>query len=519
MKQRGTIVIFMLIVCISALLMFGMLTRGHSWGDDFSGYIMQARSITEGTPRAFVESNRFSVEQSSKPIGPTAYPWGFPVLLAPFYALFGLNPLALKAVGVISYLLFLVVLWLAFHRDHSTPWFFCFVCLFAFNPTLLAFSNHILSDLPFLVVSTVSVSLIRDIVVNDRRFISRLWDLILLGIGMASASLIRTNGYLLVITLGLSHLVSYLQKHPCNEQPHGRGEAHHPWGRSFFPRGVSVKQTALLLAPYIVFLSSVTIWELFFPAGGASHVSHLKSISLRMIIKHLAYYLYLPSEFFSGAPYRVLLYGASIPFAVAGAVRRYRSDYPAIIYMALTLLLYIFWPYGQKKQGLRFLFPILPFYVSFACSGLEAFGDGMTAVKGVIRKVLSYAPVVLVVLLFVRTDVRAVYWNYLTHGEIASGPFAPTSQEMFSFVVNHTEADSIVVFFKPRVMRLMTGRQSIMIDRAEQLSRGDYLCLYLREDAYNQVSDGDVERLLVREAAQIVYKNDDFKVYRMIKTR
>lgn len=515
MKQRGTIVIFILIVCISGLLMFGRLTRGHNWGGDFSAYIMQAKSITEGAPRAFIESNRFTIWQSSRMIGPTAYPWGFPILLAPFYATFGLNPLALKAV-VISYLLFLVVLWFGFRRDHTTPGFLCLVCLFGLNPTFLAFSNNILSDLPFLLISTVCVLLIREIIVKDHCIISRRADLILLGVGIAFAFTIRTNGILLIVTLGLSHVISYLQKQSLNEPSHNTGWGYNLLGSFFFPKHPSVKPITLLLNPYVVFFCSVIIWRLFLPEGGTSRLIHWKDISARMVINNMSYYFDLASRFFSGAPYSRFFYVASIFLAIAGAIRRYRSDYPAIIYMALTVLLYSFYP---GRQGLRFLFPIFPFYLSFAVSGLEAFGDGMTGVWSRIWKVLSCCAVILVMLFFVGNDLRSVYRNYVKHGETASGPFAPASQEMFCFITNHIEADAVVVFFKPRVMRLMTGRKSIMVDRAEQLSRGDYLCLYLRKSAYNQVQDGKVEHLLARGAVRLEYENDDFKVYRITKVR
>ncbi len=512
MKQRGILAVFILIVSVSGLLLVGSLTRDHNWGGDFASYIMQAKSIIAAEPRAFVESNHVTIEQSSRLLGPSVYPWGFPMLLVPFYAFFGLNLLALKSVGVISYLLFLVVFWFAFRRAHSTSWFLCLTCLFAFNPTLLAFSKNILSDLPFLLVSTVCVSLIQKIVVQNRRIISRFLDLVLIGIAIVSAFLIRTNGVLLLITLGLSQVISCLQKQAYNEQPHITGEANDLRKHSFFFGGTSIKFLTVQLVPYVVFFCFVLIWKLFFPGGGMSYISHLENISVGMIKNNLSYYLELPYKFFSGVPHGYLLYGASIPLAVAGAVRRCRSDYPAIIYIALTLLLYIIWP---ATQGIRFLFPILPFYMSFVCSGLEGFCRGKTAVERGFRKMLSHASVVFVILFFFLNALRATDWknNKITE----HGPFAQTSQEMFSFIVNHTEPESTIVFLKPRVMKLMTGRQSIMIDKAELLSRGDYLCLYLRRGAESQVSNDEVEHLLVQGTARAVYTNNDFKVYSMNK--
>ena len=72
MSHRGLNAIFALLICVSAVLMLGNLTQGHNWGGDFAAYIMQAKSLTELDPAAFVESNRFTVEQSSHPRGPIA---------------------------------------------------------------------------------------------------------------------------------------------------------------------------------------------------------------------------------------------------------------------------------------------------------------------------------------------------------------------------------------------------------------------------------------------------------------
>ena len=84
-------VIFFLILLVSGSLLIGTITQGHIWGGDFAAYIMQANSIVEGNMQAYIDLNRFTIEQSSWPMGPIAYPWGFPLLLTPIYALFDNN--------------------------------------------------------------------------------------------------------------------------------------------------------------------------------------------------------------------------------------------------------------------------------------------------------------------------------------------------------------------------------------------------------------------------------------------
>ena len=512
-KKANTLVPFLLIVGVGGVLLYGTLTSGHNWGDDFALYIMQAKSLTEAAPHGFIEANRFTVEQSSYPIGPIAAPWGFPVLLAPFYAVFGLNMIALKAVGMLSYVLFLVLLWFGFRRVHSPFWFLCLVCLFALSPQLLGFSNNILTDLPFLLFSTLGLVLIGALVIEERILISRLWDSVIIGIVIAAAFFVRTNGILLLVSLGFSQLISYVQWQLQEYRRNVKDE----WSLTSLITplsvgSVSVKSLLVHLVPYAVFFCLVVVWKLALPGVEESQLSSLKSISMEILKSNLRYYLALPSEFFYGVPSPNLMYAASIPFVVAGMIRRRRSDYHMMVYMVLTLLLYVIYP---ATQGLRYLYPVLPFYVSFVLSGLEALQGSRIVVEKRFRKLLCYVPVVLVIFYFGLQSVHNVYENISQDRETSYGPFAETSKSMFSFIAEHTEEESTVIFFKPRVMRLMTNHKAIMINKAEELSRGDYLCMYLRSGAYDQVSAPVVEELLGEGTAQLVYENSDFKVYRL----
>ncbi len=196
-----------LIVTISAVLIFGGLTTGHDWGGDFSAYIMQSKSIVEEQTSEFIEENRFTINESSSSMGPVAYPWGFPLMLAPFYAIFGLNIFALKFVGFICFLLFLLVLWWGFKRYHTHYWRIILVSLFAFNPIFILFINNVISDIPFLLTSTLSVLLIGRLVINKQKLISPFFDQVLLGALIASSYFIRTNGILLLITLGINNKI------------------------------------------------------------------------------------------------------------------------------------------------------------------------------------------------------------------------------------------------------------------------------------------------------------------------
>jgi hypothetical protein len=517
MKKRLTPVLPTLVIIITALLLWSGLTNGHDWGDDFSAYIMQAKSITEGKPSEFIEANRFTIEQSPL-IGPVAYPWGFPVLLAPFYALFGLNMIALKSVGVVCFLLFLFLLWSGFRKCHSDFWRLVLLCLFAINPTLLRFMNNIVSDIPFLLVSTFGVLLIGRLVIERRRLISPACDQLLIGAAIAAAFFIRANGILLLITLGITQFIVLIRS------VYGPDAAHKPFVaglmRLFSTKHAAVRHLGLNILPYVSFVSFVLAWQALLPEGD-SFYARMGWVSMGVIKYHAHYYVDLPALFFDGVPDISLLYGASIPLAIAGAISRYRSDYHMIVYVILTFLLYILYPaqlrdfgsYSLSVLALRFLFPILPFYMSFVLSSLEKYEGGIVEPDRLLRKVICIFPIVLVLLYFGKQSVSDAFGNLMRNRASFSGPFVETSMSMFSYIKDNTKSESAVVFFKPRAMRMMTGRRSLMINKVGELWRGDYLCLYQHND--DQISPDDVRCLTEKETIQPVYKNRDFVVYRL----
>ena len=525
MKKINPPALFVIILGITAIILFCTLTNGHDWGDDFSSYIMQAKSITEFSPHSFIEINHFSVD----PYGSIVPPWGFPVLLAPLYAVFGMNMIALKLLGVISFLFFIVLLWFGFRKYHSPVFLLCFVCLFSLNPTMLSFSDQILTDLPFLALSTAIVLLIGRLVIEKRNLISPVYDYILLGIIIACAFIIRANGLLLLITLAITQFITLAIKLSKENYPKGQYSKYFRnfLSEKYFP----LKSISINLLPYVSFFFFVMFVNAILPRGNAL-ITSVNNISIDVIKQYLGYYIYSPSYFFIGVPYYHIFYFISIPIAIAGIWKRYRSDYHAIVYIILTFVLYLIFP---SISGLRYLFPILPFYYSFVITGLETFQGGKTNIEREFRKWVCLIPILIVLTYFGVYSAGNAYLNIINNRETFFGPYTKESQDMFSFIKSNTEKESTIVFFKPRLMRMMTNRKSLMITTKQDITRGDYLCLhfisqkrdkvslYKMEEllklnfiiARNQVSPDVVADLLKQKAALLIYENSEFKVYKL----
>jgi hypothetical protein len=150
---------------------------------------------------------------------------------------------------------------------------------------------------------------------------------------------------------------------------------------------------------------------------------------------------------------------------------------------------------------------------------MELFGDGSTKVENLIRKVIVILPVITIIIFFLNRDLRTFVNRMSTRGEITYGPFAALSQDMFSYIENNTEPESVIVFMKPRLMNFLTDRQSIRITNDDDLSPGDYLVFYTRDEFLTkfQIDEVVADRLSKQGTLSIEYENQDFIVYRINK--
>ena len=483
-----------LIVMSSAALTVAMLTNGHDWGDDFAGHIIQASGLLHGTAREAVAHIASIMEGSSRSYAPVAYPWGFPALLALFYqGCGGLNIFCLKLINIPLFALFLLAFFLLLIRRLPLVDSALVLSVLAFSPVLLPFHNNVLPDLAFLAFSTLSLLLIENIIVRPGRPEGSPLANVYLGFVLFATYALRINGILLIPALFFTQAIVYARRHV-------RGTA---WKRLLPAAAI----------PYVVFGLLALALKMLLPGGEASYFSHFRPLTVEGLSLNLSTYFALPIEFFYAIPHPDILYGALLPFVIAGIVLHLAEDVHALIYVGLTLLLLIVWP---EQQGLRYMFPILPFGVYYSYRGMRAtasaFSDSYRRSGEHLTRVCWMA----ILLMFVVASFGVARANLVRGGAPEDGPFDAPSGELFAWISTHTAPESVVIFAKPRVMRLMTERDALLIDTCDQLSRGTYVVIRRTGDLANQVQPGEVATcnpLLERTPA---FENQTFAVYRML---
>ena len=483
--SKRSLLILALIVLASSTLSFFMLTRGHLWWDDFASYVMQAKSILSWTMADFIRHNAFTVQNSSYPPGPVAYPWGFPLLLAPVYTVFGLNPLALKLVSVAFYAVFLVAFYFLARTRLTETESLLLTGVLSVIPTLLAANDLIQSDIPFLAFSTVSL------VLADRFSRSaKSPDFatgIALGTAMFMAFFLRTTGILLLAPLGISLLIDSWPGWPA-----------------------ALKKAAL---PALTFGILLALQLVLFPGGQDSYFSHFSMLTPQRLLDNALYYLWLPSWTFDQIPGGVVVYPILAVFLLVSLFTNLRRDAALHAYSLLTMLLFIVWP---ERQGLRFIYPVLPFLFISAFDGMKLVSARLkTDWQKPARWIVSgFWGFVLIVALIVSAD--SAYAN-VSGGREINGPFDSYSNQMFSFIREKTPADSVIIFMRPRALRLFTEHDSFMTENCADLVKGNYIAIHEKMGDVGQIAPEQVSSCNPLVTLDVVFNNKRFTVYKIQK--
>jgi hypothetical protein len=468
-------------VLISSTLSFFLLTRGHVWPDDFAGYLLQARSLLAGNMGDFILHNNFTIQNSSYPPGPVAYPWGFPLLLAPVYALFGLNPLWLKLVEIIFYAVFLVSFFFLAQTRLPQSEALLLGGVFSVLPAMLAANDLIQSDIPFLACSTLSLVLMQKL---PRGKIG--WGLAS-GVSIFMSFSLRTNGILLLAPLLI-----------CLWQAFG-ADWQHMWKKA--------------VTPLLVFGGMLLIQAILLPGGQETYFSHFSMFTLPRLWENVQYYAWLPGLVFERLPGWNVLYFILLVFLAIGLSQHARRDAFLYIYGLLTLLLFIVWP---EHQGLRFVYPLLPVLFIGALDGMLLTIGWLKAgwQKNALFIVRGYWGLILVAGLFVSASSA---YNNMAHARDINGPFDLYSKQMYNFIREQTPAKSIIIFMRPRALRLFTDRDAFMTENCEDLDKGDYVALHEKVGDIGQISPDLVTTCNPSVRLEEVFNNKRFSIYKILK--
>lgn len=477
--------LLLIIVILSIILGSSILTRGHHWGDDFAWYILQAKSIVDGTIDEFIETSAFTNTQSSTHVGPLAYPWGYPLILMPAYLIRGIHPLILKLPGLFFYAAFLVCLYVWMTSRTSRTESLLMVSLFAFNPLLLFFLDQILSDIPFLFFSTLTLYLM------TRDGQRSLFLHAAIGAVAFFTAFLRATGILLLACFLLVEFLSLVKQ-----------------------RRDSARAKEIILGSFITGVTFVGLWGvnlLLFPSGEESYLAQYAGLSIEQVRAFAVSYFNVFGLFFGETKGWLYLYYALVPFFLIGVWLRWRREPVPVIFFVFWMIVHITYPYWQ---GPRYIFALLPLFIYFTFAGMKFILEKVSAAKPHIGKLAFHGFWSLIIVSFLLNSSAEAYAN-LQRDRAINGPFDSYSKEVYKYISEETPDDSIVVFFKPRVMKMMADRDSIMSTECDRILKGDYLVLSRKVGENQQITPDEIDSCNL--PLNQVLKNNRFIVYEVQK--
>ncbi len=489
--QHISTCLLFLILITNFIMVLSSFTHGHGWGDDFASYILQAKSILSRSTADFYQRNSYTILNSSIILGPVAYPWGYPLILSPVYAVFGLNRIALKLPNAIFFILFLVIFDRLLKKRISDAGRILIIAILAFNPYFLSFQNQVLSDIPFLFFSTFSIFLIDLFYFSQNRMKNVLIKYIILGFSIFFSTFVRTIGITLLPTLLVIQFF-FVRKNWNQERN-------------------KISQILIQSIPYLSFIFFWIISSLIFPKGESSYLLSISSKDLFGIFKgNLLYYFFLISEILPFGLWNLNFYSMLLLFMVVGLICTLRKDYLFFVFSMFQLTVALFWP---TKIGPRMIFSIIPFFFYDSLIGMECCISWLKKpLQKYIQIIGSIFWIVLLILSF--KESLAIVKERRMNLQKLSEPFDAISGDMFNFIRGNTPEDSIIVFFKPRAMHLMTDRNAVAIDNCSDLSKGNFLVM-IHQNYNGQISQNNLDTCGIEK--KLVYDNREFSVYELIK--
>lgn len=483
------------LVAVAALAV-ALHRDGLGWGDDSTLYLRQAQSLVDGNVGQVIADNHFDVANAAKPgFSPHVYPWGWPILLAPFLRWWGLDTARLKLVEVACLCGFLGVFHSVVRRrtgDGAGRW--VALGIVAAIGTTLAYLQHtdeLLSEFPYMFAvaltlwwldrcrrdGTLEAPLDRPLDQAGRN------RLIVLGLLAVVAFEIRREGLAMVVAIAATHLVE------------SRGR----WRRL---------DRRAIATPYVSFVVGVLALQALLPsalapeyAGSGLHQTWRKL--------HGSFRVAFGEQLGLDHLHGIALV-AVLALVVGGVVLRLATnaadDIGLVVFATVSMTIVGMIPAVAD----RYLLAVTPFAVYFAAQAIAAVrlprDTGRWAAVG------ALGAMTLLHVTKLPDPVRAIQ-HANESGTVQDGPLTAYAQAGFDAVRHHTHESDVVAFFKARSMTFFTGRRAVQSSDLQVLRERSDFFLARRHSGFSQPLVSDVDAAAMGWVS--VWSSDQWQLWRL----
>ena len=471
------------------------IDSGHNWGPDFASYIKQGIAIAQGN------------------FGAMNCAWGYSAMLAAVYHFVGYDIATFSSLiyykipAIICLSFAAVTLLFYFRRRFSLKWAAVLTLIFALNPYVVGLTNNVISNVPHLLFSMLSILCLYRLFESKTRASQIVYG-VLSGLFIWYADAIRSNGIVLLLTLLCVHAVSAFAQ--LLQKKRAIAEFGEQARVNFWPAH---------LLPYGVFLLLWLAISRILPDTG-TETSLLSEATVGSFLSNIEYYVSTLTTFIwsitrASLP-EYLLPWIWIPLLAVGFWKSLKKDLLSCVYFSGTMLLLFLLVF---RQGLRYPLPVLPMLVFFIAIGIQAIAQGLKKLFGPVRYGKLFSILAVAFLLFnLAWATKVNITSNLENDRVFNAmSYSEDAKDVYRYIQDHTEKDATISFNKPPVVAINTNRTSVSdITLAEP---GSPLYLLITQDEYaeHQVTD-DFASLADLEASYgvtltLVYDNPLFQLY------
>jgi hypothetical protein len=510
-SRRVSGILLGLLVLGAAYVAVNLHRRGHTTGDDWALYVRMAKSLFEGNISDVISDNRFLFDHSTA-VTPPIYPWGWPLLLAPFVRLWGIDFERLKLVEVAVFAGWLVLYHGIVRRRAGRILALSLTAVFATSYLYLVYTDQLLTEFPHMLAVAIAIWWLDRVVDRSRLTFAPTGDLVILGLLAVAAYNVRREGLMLLFAIAGAQLVDVAATRS------GRGMVRAlPWKK--------------LLTPYLTFIAGALLFQFMLPSTLVPDNGN----SRRFIITRLwsldneatgprrpQYPTHLVAQLGLSEPpvfgrWVMILAAAG---AVVACVKAPRRNVPLAVLCLMTMLvigthLRMVPRYYMQITPLLVLFVAMLFLyaVRWVAALLVRHKLSLTARR--ITAVVAAAPFIWLAV-FHATDLprrvdAAQAFN--DSGAVQRGPMHEQNQTAMDAIEKYTGAEDIVTYYRARTATLYTGRRALQTTSFDNMSLNSDWFMQNKTDNYSQVVVTPAQ--LEASGFELVWEDDDWRLWRV----
>lgn len=481
-----------ILLATTGLVLFGYVHPGHILEGDFSLYFRQAESLCLGDMQKVFDDMQVMLSCSTdKMYSPTLYPWGYPILIAPLYAMFGFNFYPYKIAQWLFINLGILFFYLQMCNLPKFRWqAFLIALIIGMQPAFSTYILVLLSEPSYFFCIMLSVYTMRKVYIDKPLQIRCIPQYIAVGVLFLFTAQVRTEGALLfpaLFVLLCSSLFCPSQKIESST------------------RLSTIRKLTILFIPFFSALILYSIGSAVLPSGFLRHIDHTSLTTWQSVSNNaLAYFhdlgKFIPFSGDIGISFFLFL-------SCGGMIRSYKTHLFEIIFLCLSIPLLLIWPH----QNTRHLLALFPFIFFFFIKGVDYIAFSW---KG---KPLSFYIAILMLALLLPHSVRysVAGYNSTTAYDKPYGFKNPDYKELVNVVKEKIPLNEYVAFSYNRALYLSTDRISFpafgSIDTTRKYAQ--WYIYFRNGGTYFQYSSFDIERYSPYFTQ--IYKNRSFILYRV----